>query len=205
MERAAFHEASHIVCAWRLGGIVTEAAVAYDDATAEWGGWSTPTGLSPEAQVACLVAGGIGESLYVANVYDPHTWLIDEAQTVALLRTDPAGPTTPFTMLFSRTSGETKQLVINRDAFSNDLHRARELTSKHECAIDLSVAIAVRHLNDSSTWASVTEVAKKFLLRPPRMLLWTYTSESPADARMKGWSVDSLIHAAKLPDPHRGD
>jgi hypothetical protein len=195
MERAAFHEAAHAVLVWAHGGQVDGIEISYDDANSEWQGATLQSGLpDKETFIEMLFAGGLGEALFVANVYDPIAWIIDEVPTrTSLLR--PFALVQNYDLTFiPQNGGPPKVLRFNPDVFSNDLHRAASEANHNHMNIIPLLTNAITRLNTPKVWRAIEELANQFLLKPPRILTWRFGPDSQIEK--KKYSVES---SAKKP------
>ncbi len=175
-ERAAFHEASHAVYVWSCNGSVNMIQIGYDDATRQWCGAMGADPLpSQREQGEMLLAGGLGEALYVANVNDDRLWQINEpASRPALVAAiaAPANPLGHIMLTFTGPNNATKIIAFNRDTFSDDGHQVVQLAQQHALNLDDMVRNAINRLNDTTFWSEVLALANRFLLHPPRQLIW---------------------------------
>jgi hypothetical protein len=198
MERAAFHEASHAVSIWALGGTVVGVEIAYDDATTEWQGMTVDQGLpNDSAKIEVWLAGGLGEALYVANVYDSVLWRLEEPLTNAALLAPVAGPFALINITFADPAGAAKVIQFDRDTFSNDLHRAQQLAQQQVLALPGLLTNTINRLNTPAVWDQIVHLASRFLLCPPRILTWRYGIDAQIDPDKAKYRIAPLEAAAK--------
>lgn len=200
IERAAFHEAAHVVCILAHGGNVRAMSVVYDDASKEWQGAVDADPLPNHTQQAeMLLAGGFGECRYVGNVYDRSNWTIHEAisrpaLTTAFNAMPPIG-LAPIT--FTEPTGSQRTFDFDLDTFSNDWHRATQLSQQHGFNFQDTVRDAINRVNDAAFWSEVIQVARVFLLRPPRILEWRYGYDHLIEPGKNQYRIDQISEKVK--------
>lgn len=175
-ERAAVHEAAHAILVWLFGGQVDAIQVGYEDATRQWQGCTIADPLPNHSeQVTMLLAGGFAEARYLANVYDSIDWLIDEAVTrpaVVAGFGPPISPQVTVTYTDPNQVAPAKTVEVDIDIFSNDYHKATALAVQHGLNMNALVTSAIQKINDQTCWTEIIRLANRFLLCPPRILLW---------------------------------
>ena len=198
MERAAFHEAAHAVMTWELGGEVIAMEIEYEDDLREWRGVTIPRGLTDESTVQMLYAGGLGEALYVANVYDPAEWILDAGPSKASILRPVPHPDYDLTFTGSNNAG-TRTLRFQEDIlFSNDIRIVEQKVQQGLVAqnrLDALLTNAIDLLNSKQGWDALVETANQFLRRPPRLMTWRFGPDGEENKQQ--YRIDTLATKAK--------
>ncbi len=177
------------------GGQVRAFNVEFDDGGGEWrGATDAPDLPNHSEQAEMLLAGGFAECRFVANVYDSLDWTINEAVSrpalVAIFAAHVPGQL--LTVTFDEPNNPPKTFQFEPDTFSNDWHKAEALVQQHHLSMNNIITNSINRINNPAFWQEVIQVARCFLMRPPRILIWQYGYDQRIDPHKRQYMIGPI-------------